>query len=285
MKSIFLPLFFAFLVPTVSLASVDQCDLFERAVKTSIGNEISYELEAGKTYRFKSSLKIVDETFLVRMNPKSNFYIWFLFGNGIPGSSNKSTDPSYDMTDFILRKNGDTIVGDNSLDLGVNFQGKYSFSAYFRIQTPEGKFCGGQLQNEKSLEFEVKNISGKVDILPPVFSSSRILSKEVRPGGSFVVETKVVDQSPICGIAEKLSGICTGVWHVALTSNEGFEINSFEPNALLNDGTVVTLVKVPKDTKPGHYRLTVHDLSDIYENLFVDIPAQDAPFIEILPAD
>jgi hypothetical protein len=285
MKSIFLPLFFALSVPTVSLASDDQCDLFEKAVKTSIGNDLPSELEAGKTYKFKSSLKIVDDTFLAKINSESWFRIWFLFSNGIPGSSKKSTLPSYDTTGILIRKNGDIIVGENTLDLGVNFQGKYSFSAYFSLQTPDGVDCYGQLQNEQSLEFKVKNISGTVDILPPVFSSSRILSKEVRPGGSFVVETKVKDQSPICGMAEKLSGICNGVWHVALASNEGFEINSFEPNALLNDGTVVTLVKVPKDTKPGHYRLTVHDISDIYENLFVDIPTEDAPFIEVLPAD
>ena len=273
------------LAPSVGYASDVACDLFESAIRTSVGSEIPHLLESGKTYSFTTSLKIIDEVALKKINPAVEIRIWHLFRNGVPGSSGSNSDPSYDLTDLFLKKNGDSLIGQNSLLLGVNFTGKYSLAAFFTIQTPEGDYCGGELSNDAIAEFEVQNVTGKADILPPVFSSSRILSKQARPGSSFVVETKVKDDSPICGLAEKLSNICSGVWHVALTSSEGQVINSFEPNALLPDGSVVTLVKVPKDTIPGRYRLSVHDISDIFENLFVDVPDVAAPFIDILPAD
>jgi hypothetical protein len=278
-------LVFLSLAPSVGFATNVQCDLFESAISTSVGSQIPHLLESGKTYTFTSSLKIINEVALNKINPASRIGIWHLFRNGVPGSSGSSSDPSYDLTDLFLKKNGDSLIGQNSLLLGVNFTGKYSLAAFFTIQTPEGDYCGGELPSDVLAEFEVRNVTGKADILPPVFSSSRILSKQARPGSTFVVETKVKDDSPICGLAEKLSSICSGVWHVALTSSEGHVVNSFEPNALLPDGTVVALVKVPKDTIPGRYRLSVHDISDIFENLFVDVPELDAPFIDILPAE
>jgi hypothetical protein len=126
-----------------------------------------------------------------------------------------------------------------------------------------------------------KNCTFTATLLPPLFVSTKLLSTVVKPGGTFIVETKVTDENPICGLAESLTNICSGVWHVALASEEGNEISSFEPNSLLANGLVVTLVKVPKDTKPGRYPLVTHDISDIFGNLFVDIPLDHAPVIEV----
>jgi hypothetical protein len=273
------------MVPTPGFATETQCDLFEKAVRTSIGTDLPNTLEAGKTYNFVSTLKVIDELALKTIDPNS-IIIWHLFRNGISGSRGSHSEPSYDLTDLQLKKNGETLSAQNSIDLAKNFKGKYQLGAFFTIQdTQKDTYCGGQILSETDSVFEVTNNSGSADILPPVFASTRILSKVVKPGSTFVVETKVTDENPLCGLAEVLTNICSGVWHVALESDEGNEINSFEPNSLLSEGTIVTLVKVPKDTKPGKYRLLMHDISDIFGNLFVDIPIDQAPSIEVISAN
>lgn len=270
-----------FAVPNFGFAAEGQCDLFEKSVRTSNGIDLPKMLTHGKTYSFTSSIKITDEIALKLIDPNARIIIWHLFRNEIPGSRGSSAEPSYDLTNLRQMKNGETLSAKNDLELPVNLKGQYKLEAFFTIQIPNIGYCGGQILSDESSEFEVVNDSDSADILPPIFVSTKIATKVVKPGSSFVVETKVTDESAICGLAESLTKICSGLWHVKLESGDGNEINSFEPNSLLSNGIVVTLVKVPKDTKPGQYHLVIHDISDIFGNLFADVPLSQAPMIEV----
>ena len=285
MKPIALLLLTIFLAPGLCFAAEDQCDLFKKAVRTSVGIDLPPTLEAGKSYTFESSLTIADELALNAVDPNSHIIFWHSFRNNIPGSNGSNSEPSYDITRLKLKKTGESVSAKNTMDLARNLKGTYKFAAFFAIQTEAGDYCALEIPSDPPNNFEVLNHSNNADVQPPEFVSARALSKTVKAGGTFVLETKVTDDSPICGLAESLLNMCSGVWHVSLNSEEGNKIDSFQPNVLLQSGLIVTEVKIPADAKAGQYRLLVHDISDIFGNLFVDIPLAKAPIIEVIAAD
>ena len=116
MKPIALLLLTIFLAPGLCFAAEDQCDLFKKAVRTSVGIDLPPTLEAGKSYTFESSLTIADELALNAVDPNSHIIFWHSFRNNIPGSNGSNSEPSYDITRLKLKKTGESVSAKNTFE-------------------------------------------------------------------------------------------------------------------------------------------------------------------------
>ena len=228
-------------------------------------------IRAGEELSFRLKVDLRDSSVL---SGWTFVHLTVLLKNSIPGSA---------MVQFVVPLKGSGAVGRLTMPLTDriprNFSGPYKVAVDLFAQGGQAQYCASPVRNLQPASLFVINNPGSADIDPPRVTRVKFDHDSCVRGETVRLSFDARDKSPICLTAQQTPGGCQAVWHLELKPMDGgAELNSFEPIVKTGDNRYEVPVIIPKDARPGAYRVTIVNVYDVCGNASADLPpSEQAP--------